>query len=72
MAEPRSACPLCGAPSAHAFTVTDRNRAISDERFEYRRCSACHSYFIWRIADAPAAPAPRDWHRGQAPRALGP
>jgi channel protein (hemolysin III family) len=37
---------------------------------------AFHSAFIWRIAAAPAAPAPRDWHRSpdtqRDPRPCGP
>jgi len=34
-------CARCGAASAHAFNAVDRNRCVSDERFEYRRCTAC-------------------------------
>ena len=44
-------CPLCGAQTEAAFTTTDRNRACSTERFEYRRCAACGSYLL---ADIPA------------------
>jgi SAM-dependent methyltransferase len=34
-----------------AFVATDRNRALSDESFTYRRCSRCATLFL---ADAPA------------------
>jgi SAM-dependent methyltransferase len=44
-------CPLCRGPTEAAFTTTDRNRACSNERFEYRRCTACGSYLL---ADVPA------------------
>jgi SAM-dependent methyltransferase len=44
-------CPLCGGATEAAFTTTDRNRACSGERFEYRRCMACGTYLL---ANAPA------------------
>jgi 2-polyprenyl-3-methyl-5-hydroxy-6-metoxy-1,4-benzoquinol methylase len=47
----RLVCPLCGAEAALAFTVTDRNRAITDRRFDYLRCRDCASYFL---ADVPS------------------
>jgi 2-polyprenyl-3-methyl-5-hydroxy-6-metoxy-1,4-benzoquinol methylase len=34
-------CPLCGAATTLAFSTLDRNRALSDERFHYRRCEGC-------------------------------
>jgi 2-polyprenyl-3-methyl-5-hydroxy-6-metoxy-1,4-benzoquinol methylase len=42
-------CPLCGGRSEPAFTTTDRNRARSDERFLYRRCLACGTYFLTNV-----------------------
>ncbi len=47
----RVACPLCGAGSEHAFTVTDRNRAITDARFAYRRCTSCGTHFIEQVPE---------------------
>lgn len=41
------ACPRCGGASAHAHDAVDRNRCVSDERFEYRRCTACG--VLWLI-----------------------
>jgi len=49
--EPVSPCPLCGAAASAAFTVTDRNRAVSDARFIYYRCPGCGSHFL---AEVPA------------------
>jgi SAM-dependent methyltransferase len=43
-------CALCGGQTAAAFSVGDRNRGISDERFEYRRCATCRTY---HLADPP-------------------
>jgi 2-polyprenyl-3-methyl-5-hydroxy-6-metoxy-1,4-benzoquinol methylase len=48
-------CPLCGGSSEAAFTTSDRNRALSRERFHYRRCLACESYFL---ANVPADLSP--------------
>jgi SAM-dependent methyltransferase len=44
-------CRLCGAASARAFVVADRNRRLGPGLFEYRLCSACASIFI---AEPPA------------------
>jgi 2-polyprenyl-3-methyl-5-hydroxy-6-metoxy-1,4-benzoquinol methylase len=44
-------CPRCGSPSEHAFDAVDRNRRVSDERFAYRRCTACR--VLW-LANPPA------------------
>jgi 2-polyprenyl-3-methyl-5-hydroxy-6-metoxy-1,4-benzoquinol methylase len=38
-------CPLCGGASQLLFTVGDRNRRLSDERFPYMRCDVCRSIF---------------------------
>jgi 2-polyprenyl-3-methyl-5-hydroxy-6-metoxy-1,4-benzoquinol methylase len=46
----RVACPLCGGPSSFVFKTHDRNRRISDERFNYRRCERCSAIFL---ADPP-------------------
>ncbi|HUR86502.1 MAG TPA: methyltransferase domain-containing protein [Solirubrobacteraceae bacterium] len=42
-------CPLCGGASQLAFVTRDRNRAIGDERFEYRRCEACRSLYLRNV-----------------------
>ena len=44
-------CPLCGGASATAFITTDRNRGLSDERFEYGRCSRCATLFLVNVPD---------------------
>jgi 2-polyprenyl-3-methyl-5-hydroxy-6-metoxy-1,4-benzoquinol methylase len=39
-------CPLCGGETDLAFRVGDRNRAITDQGFEYRRCQSCGTIFL--------------------------
>jgi 2-polyprenyl-3-methyl-5-hydroxy-6-metoxy-1,4-benzoquinol methylase len=43
-------CRLCGAVATLAFVTTDRNRALTAERFSYWRCTACGAY---SLANAP-------------------
>lgn len=50
-----SMCPVCGGPTAVAFTATDRNRRISGDRFTYRRCTRCHTLRL--------TPVPQDLER---------
>jgi 2-polyprenyl-3-methyl-5-hydroxy-6-metoxy-1,4-benzoquinol methylase len=63
------ACPRCGGASAHALDAVDRNRCVSDERFEYRRCTGCG--VLW-LVNPPADLGryyPDDYHeflRGEA------
>jgi 2-polyprenyl-3-methyl-5-hydroxy-6-metoxy-1,4-benzoquinol methylase len=42
-------CPLCSGASEHGFDTRDRNRAISDERFEYRRCTVCGVLYLRNV-----------------------
>jgi 2-polyprenyl-3-methyl-5-hydroxy-6-metoxy-1,4-benzoquinol methylase len=44
-------CPLCHGPAEPALVAVDRNRAVGDEAFAYRRCRACGTLFL---ADVPA------------------
>jgi 2-polyprenyl-3-methyl-5-hydroxy-6-metoxy-1,4-benzoquinol methylase len=63
-------CTLCGGQTEAAFTTTDRNRACSTERFEYRRCADCGSYLL---ADVPADLGryyPADYYGFPAPHEL--
>jgi 2-polyprenyl-3-methyl-5-hydroxy-6-metoxy-1,4-benzoquinol methylase len=46
-----SPCVICGGDTVPAFVVTDRNRRISDERFEYLRCQACDSLVLASVPD---------------------
>ncbi|HWF51692.1 MAG TPA: hypothetical protein VG294_13725 [Solirubrobacteraceae bacterium] len=52
-------CPLCGGSTEAAFTTTDRNRALTRERFEYRRCVACGTYFLANVPADLSAYYPR-------------
>jgi 2-polyprenyl-3-methyl-5-hydroxy-6-metoxy-1,4-benzoquinol methylase len=44
-------CPFCGGAGRHAFSARDRNREVSQERFDYARCETCGTVFI---ADVPS------------------
>ena len=44
-ATPQS-CRFCGGPSEPALVAWDRNRALSQERFAYRRCRRCATLFL--------------------------
>lgn len=41
-----SRCPLCDGLSAVAFVTRDRNRAIAEDRFAYRRCQDCGVLYL--------------------------
>lgn len=62
-------CPLCAGESTEELIAEDRNRALSEERFAYRRCLRCSTIFIEQIPtdlgryypkEAYAIPAGRD------------
>lgn len=44
-------CPACGAAAAVRLVTSDRNRAVTDERFTYATCPACG---LWFLVDVPA------------------
>lgn len=44
-------CPLCGGVATDAFTARDRNRAITDDEYHYRRCADCG---VLALADVPS------------------
>lgn len=56
------ACPRCGGPSEHAFDATDRNRAVTAERFTYRRCSVCGATWLVDVPENLADYYPGDYH----------
>lgn len=67
-----SPCPVCGGETENAFSVGDRNRALSDETFEYRRCTSCRTYHLahppadlarYYAADDYGPPAPEELDR---------
>jgi hypothetical protein len=47
-AQPATAgvCPFCGGEGRHAFLARDRNREVTQARFEYARCGTCETVFI--------------------------
>ena len=73
-------CPLCGGETIHAFRVSDRNRGITGQSFEYRRCRSCGTTFLLDVPvdlgryypeDYYVLPAPAELDRaanGEAPR----
>jgi 2-polyprenyl-3-methyl-5-hydroxy-6-metoxy-1,4-benzoquinol methylase len=56
-------CPLCGVGAEAAFTTTDRNRALSAERFEYGRCRACGTYFLVNVPAELGLYYPSDYYQ---------
>jgi SAM-dependent methyltransferase len=55
-------CPLCGGSTEVAFTTTDRNRALSGERFHYRHCLACGTHFLANVPADLSAYYPADYY----------
>lgn len=42
----RVSCPFCGGAGGHTLYATDRNREISQQRFDYARCETCGTVFL--------------------------
>jgi len=55
-------CPLCGGHAEFAFRVGDRNREITDRRFEYRRCVSCRTLFLADVPSDLARYYPEDYY----------
>jgi len=55
-------CPLCGGPSAAAFAVGDRNREVTSQRFRYRRCRDCRTFFLADVPESLAEYYPEDYY----------
>lgn len=53
-------CPFCAGQSREELIAEDRNRALSDERFPYRRCERCGTIFIAEIPADLARYYPKD------------
>ena len=45
------ACPICGGEGEPRLTTTDTNRALGDERFEYRTCRDCATLYLANVPD---------------------
>ena len=58
----RVACPLCGGWAKSQLVASDRNRALSLERFEYRRCVNCRTSFLANVPDDLAAYYPQQYY----------
>ncbi|MBB4661514.1 class I SAM-dependent methyltransferase [Conexibacter arvalis] len=58
---PAVACRLCGRPTEHAFTTCDRNRRISDERFDYVACP-CGTLTLANVPDDLGPYYPPDYY----------
>ncbi|MDQ6778254.1 MAG: class I SAM-dependent methyltransferase [Actinomycetota bacterium] len=55
-------CRLCGGSTEAAFTTTDRNRALSSERFHYRHCLACGTYYLANVPTDLSPYYPADYY----------
>lgn len=63
------ACPRCGSASKVAFVTGDRNRAVTEQTFTYRRCRRCEVTWLPDIPADLAGNYPPDYHdflRGDA------
>lgn len=54
-------CPLCGGATAPAFATPDRNRALSSQRFRYRRCEDCGTLHLQNVPADLAAFYPAEY-----------
>jgi 2-polyprenyl-3-methyl-5-hydroxy-6-metoxy-1,4-benzoquinol methylase len=58
----RSRCPLCAGETDAAFSVGDRNREITPQRFHYRRCRSCQTTFLADLPDDLERYYPEDYY----------
>jgi 2-polyprenyl-3-methyl-5-hydroxy-6-metoxy-1,4-benzoquinol methylase len=58
----KTACPRCGGASEHALEAVDRNRCVSDEVFEYRRCLSCGVLWLLDPPEDLGRYYPGDYH----------
>lgn len=63
-------CPLCDGSTEAAFTTTDRNRALSRERFHYRRCLACDAHYLANVPAELSLYYPADYYGFPEPHEL--
>jgi 2-polyprenyl-3-methyl-5-hydroxy-6-metoxy-1,4-benzoquinol methylase len=56
----KAPCPFCAGESVEELIAEDRNRALSHERFPYRRCLRCGTIFIEEIPTDLARYYPED------------
>jgi len=63
-------CLRCGGPSRRAFVATDRNRCVSDRRFEYLCCDVCGVIWMADVPDDLGGLYPSDYHTAMAPADL--
>ncbi len=55
-------CRRCGEPSRRAHVATDRNRAMSGDRFTYQRCIACGVVWLLEVPEDVASYYPTGYH----------
>jgi SAM-dependent methyltransferase len=60
-------CPRCGGAASFALRTFDRNRVVSQERFEYWRCGACSLLWLPAVPADLGAYYPADYHESIAP-----
>lgn len=60
-------CPRCAGAAVRALRTVDRNRAVSDRRFEYAICGECGVVWLPEIPEDLAAYYPRDYHASLEP-----
>lgn len=55
-------CQRCGGRSTHRFDAFDRNRCVTSERFEYRRCESCGVIWMPQPPENLEDYYPQDYH----------
>jgi SAM-dependent methyltransferase len=61
-------CPNCGAETHHRFRAHDRNRGLSDERFDYWECPRCGVVFLSPVPEDIGRFYPDDYYALPASR----
>lgn len=63
-------CPLCSSETDEAFSVGDRNRAITGQSFNYRRCRSCGTLFLGEVPGDLGRYYPEDYYDLPTPAEL--
>ncbi|HVL30831.1 MAG TPA: class I SAM-dependent methyltransferase [Solirubrobacteraceae bacterium] len=63
-------CPRCGGAASFALRAADRNRTVTNERFDYWRCGGCAVLWLPEVPADLGRYYPPDYHPSIAPHDL--